>query len=1822
MSEDTTPSDPKKTSSVETEARSARPKRSWKRRLLRLGLFVFVAAIVVRLGLAVLLGFVVRNVASFYGLDITFRSQELALLAGDVGLWDVVIKRTGEADDIVRVDYVRGNISTLALLQGRLKVSRAEIDGAKINLHRLPDGSIPLIEDVLFVLDANTSKAPTPTEKSLDLTSPLEVDAFRLSRASVVLVDETVSPKFSTTLHAAARVSDLRRDDNLPTRIEADLWADAFIDVVRVSGTGNSIGRRINFEATVAGRGLDLSALSGYLAPLGLEPVRFDALRGLDFNASLALDTDAAAEPDALRGSLRLHDISAADAQGEAVGLDEFKLTFDSLSSAGAKLDRITLDGARVSTRRTDTGRFRFAGIEFVEPKSTSLPASASDPTAQSASAISTSNAAASTASGSTPPTSATSTTSAPAPFDISLKSFELGDMTFSFDDLSLPGDPRIDITVTRVRSIDVKTDSDGRRIIDFDADVKAVGLADHAAVQGSISPFDLPARLDARFSATGIKPTALAGYLKPLGLEPRFEQGTLNGNLKASVDLPASGGVSLDLDLTDLRVVDGPDALGIRAVSVRNLLADPNANSYRLTSLDLIGPDLTLRREPNGALSTLGLRFDPNATPPPVQDPSPDLSADQTGDQSAVAPAAPPPAALPRIQIDHLKWSGAQLRFEDQALATARSFDLKDAVVELKSLVIDLDSNQPLTTPGKLTASFSLPGVIEQVTLDGTFTPSRGALDAGIALRGRGINLSSIPEYFKPLGVEPLLASADLSADARATLRSVDQSIRLSLNADNIALVEKSSNNNNNNNEPTTLASVRSMSVDRIDYDGRSIRAGVVRIEAPTLSAGMDRDGGLRLPGLRLPPPPEGVVRDAPPLPAVVLPKLPLPLSVDELAISDARLDLRDDANGHNGTSIRTSLHVDLALSDFSTPPHRDPQNIKPASYLLNVSVDDAIGSADVRGAIRWTDNGFDLDFIANADRITLGALAGYLPPEIAIDLSAARLTSSGKLNFTQLEGDAATLRIDVASTQLTDLEQTLLSVSSASLHLDRYDPAAPALHFSRIQADGLSLEAAIVEHRALDLLGLKLDPSKAEPSPEPQDGALAVTGATGVDDSAARLAQARRTLPLLKIDQLDLGIDRIAITDRARPDSAPLALRSARLTSTRPIELAGPKPTENPPLELNFTGEIAPLVGGGTIRVYATPFAAFPEVKLDLNLTGIRGTGLTDLIPELRPHIDGSTLTEGSLVATLSGTLELDRRNPTDLNLARGFGANLRIEPLHYRAKPDGVIDLGLDRIDIESLKVRPGFAGASIKGLTIDTPRLDLERRKDGLHALGWRIPLPDLATPTAPSESNATPPESEALASPEEPSAPVGATSPTAEPAAAPVSASLPEFRVDRLIVRGIDVSVRDISVEPNVLVPINALDVEVRGLSTLAWVEPRAIRLNALMQAGEVPLRKRDRNTPVADRPIEARPLFSQISASGRMVLFPALDGYIKANISGAEVSAFKGLANEIAGISLEEGLFDGRFDARFRDGGNLDLRSRLVLTDLRLAEPANGPIGRLLKLPAPVDAVIGAIEDPSGSITLPITISVRAGEVNVGGVVASALGGIGQVVTTAFVSAPLKLLGIGGGPGPGDPEPLLISYTAGDPTLSTADVLNLARLADLMKRDRNLELTIRHQIGSDDEAIMARRANPDSPTIDDLIVRLRSERERLRIEQRALSARQTADLAIASFDAEARSTEAVMRLRGVSERLAAIDVELESALELTRPGASTQAQRRTRAGLLELASARLDRVRALLSQAGIENADVRIQSPPPNLSEITDGPGVTTVTGITKRRAD
>src|SRR5690606_28955624 len=120
---------------------------------------------------------------------------------------------------------------------------------------------------------------------------------------------------------------------------------------------------------------------------------------------------------------------------------------------------------------------------------------------------------------------------------------------------------------------------------------------------------------------------------------------------------------------------------------------------------------------------------------------------------------------------------------------------------------------------------------------------------------------------------------------------------------------------------------------------------------------------------------------------------------------------------------------------------------------------------------------------------------------------------------------------------------------------------------------------------------------------------------------------------------------------------------------------------------------------------------------------------------------------------------------------------------------------------------------------------------------------------------------------------------------------------------------------------------------------------------------------------------------------------------------------------------------------RFKDNGLIETRNRVVLTNLSLSEPPGGPIQRILQLPAPIDVAIGAITDPDGSITLNLPVTIESGEVDVGKLIAPAIGAVAQVMVTAIASAPIKavggvgdLLGLGGRGAKAPQEPVELAF--------------------------------------------------------------------------------------------------------------------------------------------------------------------------------------------------
>jgi uncharacterized protein involved in outer membrane biogenesis len=112
----------------------------------------------------------------------------------------------GGSEPVVQAQYVRGAISTWALLKGRLHVRRAEADAAVVVAERLADKSIPLLQQL--------SKGPQPPnpvggKDKIVLEPPLRIDILRLQNAQAFLRDKAVTPTVDVRMALSMLVSNV-----------------------------------------------------------------------------------------------------------------------------------------------------------------------------------------------------------------------------------------------------------------------------------------------------------------------------------------------------------------------------------------------------------------------------------------------------------------------------------------------------------------------------------------------------------------------------------------------------------------------------------------------------------------------------------------------------------------------------------------------------------------------------------------------------------------------------------------------------------------------------------------------------------------------------------------------------------------------------------------------------------------------------------------------------------------------------------------------------------------------------------------------------------------------------------------------------------------------------------------------------------------------------------------------------------------------------------------------------------------------------------------------------------------------------------------------------------------------------------------------------------------------------------------------------------------------------------------------------------------------------------------------------------------------------
>ena len=282
------------------EPKKLKLKGRWRKRFVRLVVVLALLALILRVAVYYALPKVLAKVGAAYDLDIRFERQEMTLLGGDAGLWHVTIAPKGGGEPLLKADYLRGDLSTLALLRGRLHVMRLEADGVQVSVERTADGRIPVLEKLLAggTSAPGATGAPAPKEKeakgdeAIAFDAPLRIDAVRLQKVRATIRDQAVSPALNATLAMDMRLSDLSSPLR-PMHYEIDVWCDPGLDSMHLSGEGRAAGRDLDLTGRLAVRGLRPRPLAGYLRPLGIDP----EAQSLDGDMAVTIKTQAADPP-------------------------------------------------------------------------------------------------------------------------------------------------------------------------------------------------------------------------------------------------------------------------------------------------------------------------------------------------------------------------------------------------------------------------------------------------------------------------------------------------------------------------------------------------------------------------------------------------------------------------------------------------------------------------------------------------------------------------------------------------------------------------------------------------------------------------------------------------------------------------------------------------------------------------------------------------------------------------------------------------------------------------------------------------------------------------------------------------------------------------------------------------------------------------------------------------------------------------------------------------------------------------------------------------------------------------------------------------------------------------------------------------------------------------------------------------------------------------------------------------------------------------------------------------------------------------------------
>jgi hypothetical protein len=972
------------------------------------------------------------------------------------------------------------------------------------------------------------------------------------------------------------------------------------------------------------------------------------------------------------------------------------------------------------------------------------------------------------------------------------------------------------------------------------------------------------------------------------------------------------------------------------------------------------------------------------------------------------------------------------------------------------------------------------------------------------------------------------------------------------------------------------------------LSSDRRGLRLGPVEVEGLRAQVSRDEAGRFGFAGLVF----AGAAEDnaaspaasmAPP--AAAAPRAPVAFLGLDVLNSGLRID---DRFVPGGATPEVGFEVHLgALSPGLDAPFR-----------LRLTAPDLVDEVVLEGRVRPDVASVRFDGRLDASGVRGAGLNAWLPEGVALELQdgSAGLAFEGFVQTVDAlrDPERPVLYFELKDAVARDGHQEHFRLGR--LVLDVAELSHEAIEVSELVLGGLELAARRDPSGAMHVAGVVLAPAPSgEGAPEPPASSDS-GGGLGAPEEPAR--------PRLGLGHLSLELLHFGFLDETEPGAVPLDVALV-LENTAPWSLdTADEETPTAPLELRLSGHALPVAQSLALDVGFDFFRAEPHLDLELELSGLSGTGLAAALPALEESLDASAMEGGRFAAKLRADLAVTRRGPFAVDLSRGLSGELEVSELGFARTPDGPVELGFGSLLVELSSV--SSAGLEIGQLELTDPVGRIAIVPDGLAVAGLVLKSPAEVAPA------------EAVAAAE-----------TSEPMAdgTPVASAFP-VTIKDVYLSGLDFVFRDTTTDPPVELPLTDLDLSVKGVSTRALEEPLPISFELFVGAGHVELARRAEAANIFtgflgaaasvvtggedEFKTELRPVFGGLDASGRVTLFPAPKGWATLSLAGLELPVFRGGARQ-GGVDLGDGLVDLDLDVRLLGERGAAVSMRLSAASLSLSEPPGGPISTYLKLPAPLDTVLFLLRNEDGDVVLPLDLAV-APDGGIDGLGTEIAKTIGLVVGEAIASSPLRIVGgVLDMTGLTDDEPVVLpeepaslAFLEAGVELSQDLETVLAETFDLLRRDPELKVDLVHVFGEGDLVELAERANPGADVCRALAARLGTERDLLfaKREERATDLR--ARFAAGDASGIERGRGELLELDG---ELAALEDALDSVLGLLRPGAERRAARRTKVAALLVAEERLERVRTAIEAQPIVSIGARLRVRRPRFETPVPGPG-------------